>query len=77
MMLSMPMLCMNQKRTQSNAGGMTEVYLESGTYLKSFYSVIYHPAGVRVKLMTTKFVRLHHAIGWRYTAPLIVRERGK
>lgn len=77
MMLSMPMLCMNQKRTQSNAGGMTEVYLESGTYLKSFYSVIYHPAGVRVKLMTTKFVRLHHAIGWRYTAPLIVRERVK
>lgn len=77
MMLSMPMLCMHQKRTQSNAGGMTEVYLESGTYLKSFYSVIYHPAGVRVKLMTTKYVRLHHAIGWRYTAPLIVRERGK
>ncbi len=75
--LSFPMLCMNQKRTQSNSGGMTEVYLESGTYLKSFYSVLYHPAGVRVKLMTTKFCRLHHAISWNATAPRIVREEVK
>lgn len=72
--LSFSMLCMHQKKTQSNSGGMTEVYLESGTYLKSFYSVMYHPAGVRVKLMTTKFSRLHHAINWNETAPKIVRE---
>lgn len=72
--LSFSMLCMNQVRTQSNSGGMTEVYLESGTYLKSFYSVIYHPAGVNVKLMTTKNSRLHHAICWNATAPRIVRE---
>lgn len=72
--LSFSMLCMNQVRTQSNSGGMTEVYLESGTYLKSFYSVMYHPAGVKVKLMTTKNSRLHHAICWNATAPRIVRE---
>lgn len=72
--LSFSMLCMNQVRTQSNSGGMTEVYLESGTYLKSFYSVIYHPAGVKVKLMTTKNSRLHHAICWNATAPRIVRK---
>lgn len=72
--LSFSMLCMNQVRTQSNSGGMTEVYLESGTYLKSFYSVMYHPAGVKVKLMTTKNSRLHHVICWNATAPRIVRE---
>lgn len=72
--LSFPMLCMHQLRTQSNSGGMTEVYLESGTYLKSFYSVIYHPSGVKVRLMTTKNSRLHHGICWNATAPKIVRE---
>lgn len=73
--LSLGQICVHQKQTQSNAGGMTGVYLESGTYLKSFYSVMYHPAGVKVRLMTTKNPRLHHAICWNNTAPMIVRER--
>ena len=29
-----------QKETQSNSGGLTDIYLELGTYVKSFYSVI-------------------------------------
>lgn len=72
--LSFSQVSMKQKLTQSNSGGMTEVYLESGTYLKSFYSVMYHPSGVRVKLMNSKNSRLHHAICWNATAPRIVRE---
>lgn len=72
--LSIGQVCVDQKTTQGNAGGMTGVYLESGTYLKSFYSVMYHPAGVKVRLMTTKHPRLHHVVRWNNTAPLIVRE---
>ena len=30
-----------QKQTQSNAGGMTDLYLDSGTYVKTFYSIMY------------------------------------
>lgn len=75
--LSFSMLCMHQKTTQSNIGGMTEVYIENGTYMKSFYSVMYHPSGVKVRLMNTRHSRLHHAISWNATAPKIVREEEK
>lgn len=60
-----------QMRTQSNAGGMTETYLDSGTYVKSFYSVMYHPSSVKVRYNLN---RLHHAISWAKTVPCILRE---
>ncbi len=63
-----------QKQTQSNAGGMTGLYLDSGTYLKSFYSVMYAPSCVRIGVMGEAAVRLHHDISWPHTAPKIVRE---
>jgi len=63
-----------QKATQSQAGGMTGIYLDSGTYLKSFYSVMYCPSAVKVGCMGHKEYRLHHAIEWRYVAPMILRE---
>lgn len=37
-----------QRITQSNSGGMTDLYMESGTYVKTFYSVMYCPSAVRV-----------------------------
>ena len=36
-------ISLTQVQTQATAGGMTEVYLDSGTYLKSFYSVMFTP----------------------------------
>lgn len=66
-----------QKQTQSNAGGMTDLYLDSGTYVKSFYSVMYSPSCVKVGVMgdhSSKVYRLHHVIDWTRTAPLILRE---
>lgn len=65
---------LNQMQTQSNAGGMTELYLDSGTYVKSFYSVMYHPSSVRIRMMSTKFARLHHSIAWKNTIPMILSE---
>ena len=39
---------LGQKQTQKNSGGMTELYLDSGTYVKSFYSVMYAPSCVKI-----------------------------
>lgn len=80
---------LNQKTTQTNAGGLTEMYLDSGTYVKTFYSVILHPAGVKVSVLfntsarkaigpkTNDNFRVHHRISWNNTAPKILREENK
>jgi len=65
---------LTQVSTQQNAGGMTEMYLDSGTYVKSFYSVMYQPSSVTVKMMSTKFSRLHHSINWKSTIPMLLSE---
>lgn len=66
-------LALQQKQTQKNSGGMTEIYLNSGTYVKSFYSVMYQPSSVRVAVMMSRYPRIHHQVRWRYTVPKIVR----
>ena len=63
-----------QKETQSNSGGLTDIYLELGTYVKSFYSVIAAPSCVKVALMGDKQMRLHHAVTWKNAVPKIIRE---
>lgn len=63
-----------QKETQSNAGGLTEIYLEVGTYVKSFYSVIAAPSCVQVAPMGDSSLRLHHAVKWKHAVPKIIRE---
>ncbi len=64
-----------QKETQSNAGGLTEIYLELGTYTKSFYSVIAAPSCVKVAAMGDTSLRLHHAVTWKNAVPKIIREQ--
>ena len=63
-----------QKETQSNAGGLTDIYLELGTYVKSFYSVMAAPSCIKVALMGDKQMRLHHAVTWKNAVPKIIRE---
>jgi hypothetical protein len=63
---------LDQKDTQSNKGGMTDEYALSGTYVKSFHSVLMHPSGVKVSMMNTNHTRLHHSIKWNNTAPCIL-----
>jgi hypothetical protein len=66
-----------QKQTQATAGGMTETYLESGTYVKSFTTVMYQPSSAKVSTMGNKFRRIHHSISWRHTVPCILPESCK
>ena len=66
-----------QKQTQANAGGMSEMYAASGTYVKSFYSVMYAPSCVKIGTMgdpLSPHYRIHHKINWHATAPKILRE---
>lgn len=75
--LTTTQVTLTQKQTQSNAGGMTEMYLDSGTYLKSFYSVMMQPSSVFVRPIQDRFgpARLHHCVSWRHTVPKILSER--
>lgn len=67
-------LQLDQKDTQSQGGGMTDVYLQRGTYVKSFTTVLFCPASVKVSMMSTKHARMHHSIDWGSTVPRIVPE---
>lgn len=66
---------LQQKITQSNGGGMTDVYRDSGTYVKSFSSVIVFPSGVKVILLNSHHKRIHHNVYWEHTAPKILQEK--
>ena len=68
---------LNQGQTQKNKGGLTEIYLDSGTYVKSFYSVMYSPSCVKVAAMGDKHMRMHHRVNWDCCTPKILNERWK
>lgn len=68
---------LEQKQTQSNEGGMTDIYLDNGTYIKSFYSIIFQPSAVTISLMGNKNNRLHHRVNWNATTPVILDEKYK
>jgi hypothetical protein len=68
---------LTQKETQKNEGGMTGTYLDKGTYIKSFYSVMINPSAVKISMMGDKHLRIHHHINWRYAVPKILDEEYK
>ena len=69
---------LDQLDTQQNSDGLTDIYLDLGTYVKSFYSVIVCPSCVKVKAMSGgKCARLHHSISWEHAVPCIIREEFK
>lgn len=68
---------LDQLATQSNKGGMTDIYLDSGTYVKSFYSVIFNPSCVKIGMMGTSNKRIHHKVYWEYCNPKILNEKYK
>lgn len=66
-----------QMPTQQNGGGLTDIYLDLGTYVKSFYSVIYAPSCVKIKMMGVTERRFHHSIKWNNAVPKIIHEKFK
>tara|TARA_R110002020_G_scaffold2083_1_gene9506 strand:+ start:389 stop:1249 length:861 start_codon:yes stop_codon:yes gene_type:complete len=70
-------LRLEQLDTQSNTGGLTEFYLDGGTYVKSFYTVLFSPSCTKINLMGNKHKRLHHSIRWNNAVPVILEEKYK
>jgi len=70
------MLC--QLPTQTTPGGMSDAYLESGTYVKSFYTVMANPSCVQIGTMGDprgSGYRIHHKINWHKAVPKILDEK--
>ena len=68
---------LDQKDTQKSKNGLTEVYLDNGTYVKSFFSLMYNPSCIKVSMMNATNPRLHHSIKWINTTPMIIDEKHK
>lgn len=66
-----------QGKTQANSGGLTDIYLDNGTYVKSFYSVICQPSCAKVAIMNSNHPRIHHKISWNNCCPKILDEKYK
>lgn len=66
-----------QGKTQANAGGLTDIYLDNGTYVKSFYSVICQPSCAKVAIMNSNHPRIHHKILWNNCCPKIISDKYK
>ncbi len=71
---TVPLLSLLQKETQSQEGGITDMYLKYGTYCKAFTTVMMMPSSVKVSMMGSVNPRLHHKITWKNTVPQIISE---
>lgn len=70
-------IVIEQGKTQANAGGLTDIYLDNGTYVKSFYSVICQPSCAKVAIMNSNHPRIHHKILWNNCCPKIISDKYK
>jgi len=70
--ITVPRIRLEQIQTQANSGGLTDIYLDLGTYVKSFYSVMYAPSCVKIAEMGVTSRRLHHMVKWKHAVPEIV-----
>lgn len=75
--LTIPVFAINQKDSQSQKSGMSDIYKLQGTYVKSFTTVLMQPSNVNVSMMNATHKRLHHSIHWKNTTPMIIREKHK
>lgn len=72
---TVPNLTLLQSETQSSPGGLTEMYRQFGTYVKSFYTVMFCPSFVRVSVLMSEHPRIHHRIDWAHAVPVIMSEK--
>lgn len=68
---------LDQCQTQAYAGGLTESYLENGTYVKSFYTVMNCPSCAKVATVGTSHKRFHHLVDWEHAVPKIISSKFK
>lgn len=67
-----------QEDTQQEEGGLTDIYLDKGTYVKSFYTVLASPSSVTLDILRGRSAkRIHHRVDWNASVPKIVPESVK
>jgi hypothetical protein len=76
--LTLPIVQFNQPATISQAGGTTDLYKDTGGYIKSFYSVMLTPSAVKIALLRDNRAnykpRVHHAVDWDRCVAKIIPE---
>ena len=75
--LTIPVFAINQKDSQTQKDGMSDIYKLQGTYVKSFTTVLMQPSNVKVSIMNATYKRIHHSISWKNTTPMIVSQAYK
>lgn len=70
-------LMINTELTQKAGGGMTEAYKDTGTYRKSFYTVMSMPSCAKIYHIGVVEDRLHHEIVWNNCTPKLLSARWK
>ena len=65
-------MSLDQVQTQANSGGMTELYNASGTYVKTFFTIISNPSSVKICTVGIGHPRIHHRINWENAVPKII-----
>ena len=73
--ITYPFIMIDTPATQSVSGGMTEVYKGTGTYTKTFYTVVLCPSFVKIDMFGDKHYRIHHRVKWDNAVPKIVSSR--
>ena len=63
--------------TQTVKGGMTELYLGTGTYMKTFYTMLSCPSFVKVGMYGDHHYRIHHNFKWDNAVPKLISGRYK
>jgi len=76
--LTANLMSIEQGSTQQNEGGITDLYKAEGTYMKSFYTILYAPSCTSLRELSGRSAeRIHHSITWRNAVPKIVPESTK
>jgi hypothetical protein len=75
--LTIPVIAINQKDSQTQKGGITDMYKKFGTYCKAFTTTMMQPSSVKVSMINSNHQRIHHSINWVNTVPMIIDQKHK
>ena len=70
-------VALNQETSQQKKTGLSALYKDLGTYVKSMYTVMLCPTGVKVYTVGLINPRIHHNINWNLTVPKLISDRWK
>lgn len=65
---------LDQLSTQQSPGGISDAYAETGTYVKSFHTVMRAPSAVKITTLGRIYDRIHHIAAPNLAVPKIISE---